>query len=439
MKKRNFILIVILTVILVLLALVFFGAKKSPTDTNTGRVGVVNFLADLLPFGNKNNNQNNTGDQPVDISDYVDPSIKEVQTLALTKVSTMPVAGFGSFMKERFIEVPTVIPGTEGSDVEKNPTAPPTEFAPAIRYVDRATGNVYQTWADRISEKKFTNTVIPKVYEAIFGNNGDSVIMRYLRPDEKTIVTFIGKLPADTLGGDTSSGKVEGSFLPDDTSDLVFSPDGNSMFYLYELGTNAIGMTADSKGEGKNQVLDLPYTEWLSSWINKDTITLNTKASGLSPSYLYNLDINNKTFNKVLGGLYGMTSLTSPDGKLVLYGDNTLGLKIYNTENRKQINLKISTLPEKCVWTSQNELYCAVPKFYEQALYPDAWYMGEISFEDQLWKVEGTNFVETLILDLKENVDREDVDAIKLKLSQNESYLFFINKKDPYLWELRLR
>ena len=439
MKKRNFILIIILTAILVLLALVFLAVRKTPTDTNTDRGGVVNFLADLLPFGNKNSNQGAPGDQPVDISDYRDESIKEVPTLTLTKVSTMPVAGFGSFMKERFVDVPIVIPGAEGSDVEENPTAPATEFAPALRYVDRATGNVYQTWADRISERKFTDTVVPKVYEASFGGNGSSVVMRYLRAGQETIVSFVGKLPSDTLGADTSSGKVEGVFLPDNTSDIVFSPDNNSMFYLYEINRNAVGMTANAYGDGKIQVLESPYTEWLSNWVNKNTIALNTKASGLSPSYLYHLDTDAKTLNKVLGGVYGMTSLTSPDGNLVLYNNNNLELTIYNKLTREQRRLKVSTLPEKCVWDSQNNLYCAVPKFFEQALYPDTWYMGEVSFEDQLWKIEGTNFIENIVMDLKKNNSNQDIDAIKLSLSKNEDYLFFVNKKDSYLWELRLK
>ena len=439
MKKRNFILIVILTIILILVALVFWYGKKTPTDTTTGGGGPINFLADLLPFGNKNKDQNNTGDQPVDISDYVDESIKEVKPLTLTKVSTMPVAGFGSFMKERFVEVPEVIPGTESAEVAQTPTAPATEFAVALRYVDKVSGNVFQTWADRINERKFTNTVIPQVHEAIFGGKGNSVVMRYLRPDQKTIVSFIGKLPGDTLGADSSSGKVEGTFLPDDTSDIVFSKDGNSMFYIYELGQSAIGIAANSAGEGKTQILDFPYTEWLSLWPNKSTITLTTKASGLSPSYLYKLNPETKEFNKVLGGMYGMTSLTSPDGKLILYGNNKLGLFIYNTETRNERTLKINTLPEKCVWNSVNDLYCAVPKFFEQALYPDAWYMGEVSFEDQLWKVEGSNFIENIVLDLKTNSEKIDIDATKLALSDSEDYLFFINKKDSYLWELRLK
>ena len=85
----------------------------------------------------------------------------------------------------------------------------------ALRYVDRATGNIYQTFADKIEEKKFSSTIIPMVYEAFFGNNGNSVIMRYLKQDAKTIITFVGALPKEFLGADTTSDtEIKGAFLP---------------------------------------------------------------------------------------------------------------------------------------------------------------------------------------------------------------------------------
>ena len=61
------------------------------------------------------------------------------------------------------------------------PIAPLTEFVPALRYVDKATGNIYQTFTDQINERKFSNMEIEGIYEAYFGNNGNTVISRYLK------------------------------------------------------------------------------------------------------------------------------------------------------------------------------------------------------------------------------------------------------------------
>ena len=95
-----------------------------------------------------------------------------------------------------------------------------------LRYVDKATGNIYQTFADKIDERKFSSSVIPRVYEAFFGNEGESVIMRYLKTDNRTIETFVGALPKEFLGSDSvGTNEIKGSFLPENISDISVSPD----------------------------------------------------------------------------------------------------------------------------------------------------------------------------------------------------------------------
>ncbi len=85
-----------------------------------------------------------------------------------------------------------------------------------MRYVAKATGNIYETFADNIQEGQFTTTVIPKVYDAYFGNSGNSVVMRYLQTDTgKRIETFVGNLPKEYLGADTiTNNTIKGSLLP---------------------------------------------------------------------------------------------------------------------------------------------------------------------------------------------------------------------------------
>ena len=90
---------------------------------------------------------------------------------------------------------------------------------PALRYVARATGNIYETFADKIEEQKFSGTVIPQIYEALFGNKGQSVIMRYLKGDGRTIETFVSNLPKELLGADTTVvNEIKGSFLPENSA-----------------------------------------------------------------------------------------------------------------------------------------------------------------------------------------------------------------------------
>ncbi len=429
----------ILIVIIALVAWVFSATRNMPGDTGGGGGGN-NFLYDFLPFGKNNKDNNDNSEEPADISDYRDVSLKETESMVLTKVSTMPIAGYGVFTKERFIDVPTVIPNTENAEVSTTPVAPQTEFVPALRYVEKATGHIYQTYADRISEKKFSDTTILRIHEAIFGNSAQAVIMRYLRPDESTIATFIGKLPADVLGADSGMNKLQGTFLPENVTDLSISKDSTKMFYLYNLKDMGIGMVSTAFGENRTQVMDLAFTEWLSIWSSDDNITLTSKASGKAPGYAYTLNSNTKEFNKILGGVYGLTTQISPDGRLILYSNNQLALNIFNIETREITPLSIRTLAEKCVWTKDSTvLYCAMPSFVGEGTFPDTWYQGEISFNDQLWKVElGTTPIETF-LDPKFSPAGEELDIVNLTLSEDESYLFLMNKKDAYLWELRLK
>ena len=480
--SRNIKILIIGLVVLGIIAFGFLYFYKPTSQTNTTETGT-NFLSNLLSFGKSK--ILGTPSTPADISglNTEDTDAGTPAPERLTKVSSMPIAGFGIFQKERFVELPTVIPATDSVNPpqatntpeitttsssttenttpptdskqkttttktaktatpkkETKPTAPPTEFIPSIRYVARADGNIYQTFADQIDERKFTGNVIPEVYDAYFSNKGDSVTMRYLNDDDKTIETFMGLLPKETLGADTTVNEIKGSFLPENILNISVSPDNLKLFYLFNLKDNeaSIGITTDSTGNKKVQVFDSPFTEWLSWWPNNRMITLNTKPSSNVPGYMYSIDPENKALNKILGNINGLTTLTSPSGKLVLYSSNNLNLNIYNVDTKTSTSLGIRTLPEKCVWSKLSDfVYCAVPKSINGTNYPDTWYQGEVSFNDQIWLINVLDGTTGLISD-PENEKGESVDGIKLALDENENYLFFVNKKDSYLWELSL-
>lgn len=445
MQKRNFILFIIILIIVLAVIFGFLYFQKSPT-TPGGDDGGTNFFSQFNPFGKSNpspgtetptNNETPGGAEP-----------ETPLEIKLKKVSSMPIAGYTVYQKERFKEVPVVAPGEfiepATSATPSKPVPPPTEFAPALRYVARATGNVYQTFADKIEERKFSSTIVPKVYEAYFGNKGEAVVMRYTKTDAGNIETFVGGLPKELLGGDTTSNnEIKGVFLPQNTSDLSVSPDTAKIFYLFPAGDGVAGVIADALGDKKSQVFDSPFTEWLSFWPNEKIITLTTKPSSSVPGYMYAIDPNKKDqggFSRVLGDINGLTTLGDPGGKLILYGDNGLSLSIYDTTTRTSKLLGVKTLPEKCAWNKTGTtIYCAVPSFIERGLYPDDWYRGEVSFADKIWKIDIDSGNATFLLDPITIVGGEETDGIKLALDEGENYLFFINKKDSYLWKLDLK
>jgi len=462
MSKRNIIISIIGLIVLGLMAYVFLAFYKPSSNLGTEAPGT-NFLSNLFNFGKKTTTTP-TGTEPADISGYVGEDGGVIVEERLTKVSSMPIAGFTVFMKERFVDLPVVVPqapllneeGVGGGDSlppprpsgtppqaggEKvaKPTPPPTEFIPTLRYVDKATGNIYQTFANNINESEFTTTVVPRVYDAYFSNKGESVLMRYFNDNTKNIETFIGNLPKQLLGEDsTIDNEIKGSFLPENISNINISPDTTRLFYLFNLrdGEGSVGIVASGNGEKKVQVFSSPFTDWLSFWPNNTMITLTTKPSANVPGYMYVNNPEQKSLNKILGNINGLTTLASPNGKIVLYSNNNLSLNTYNVATKEVNSLGVKTLSEKCTWGKLSDfVYCAVPKYIDKTNYPDVWYQGEVSFTDEVWKIDVTDGSTSLISD-PINEKGEDIDAIKLMLDESENYLFFVNKKDSYLWKL---
>ena len=449
MSKRNFTLfiIVLMSVILVIFGFLYFNQSRTgqPGDEGT------NFLSQFNPFGTSTQVNPTDTTTPVDLGDQTSDETEEETPEKLKKISSMPVAGFELFLKERLkevgeggIPVPPASPTTPSKTTTK-PVPPETELVLATRYVARATGNIFQTFLDKLEERRFSSTTIPKIYEAYFGGNHASVIMRYLKTDNKTVQTFLGSIPKEVLGADTESNEITGTFLPDDITDLSLSPDTTKLFYLLNVGNNAIGTTLNLSASKpsdvgkKTQIFDSPFTEWLSSWSNVNMITLGTKPSASVPGHMYVVNPTTKSFSRVLGDINGLTALLSPDGKSILYSDNSLSLSIYNISNATRTPVGVRTLPEKCVWNSGSTvLYCAVPGAINSFQYPDVWYQGEESFVDQIWKIDIVNGLTTMLADPAVIPGGENIDGIKLAIDKNEKYLLFVNKKDSFLWGLNL-
>jgi len=450
MSKKIIILISIIALLFLIVLGYAFLSKPTTTTTSEQTTGT-NFFSNIFPF------LKTTGNSIIDLIKPIEEIITPQET-SLIKVSSFPIAGFGVFNKERFIDVPEVSPAIvapttetinttniptigENKIPEIKPTPPPTEIIPAVKYVEKATGNIYQTYADKIDERKLSSNIIPTVYESFFGfgKTTESVIMRYLQ-DNNVIQTFIRTLPKQILGGDiVEDNSTPGSFLPENITDLSISPDASQIFYLFNTQTSSVGITTSSVGDKKTQVFNSPFTEWLSQWPNNKMITLTTKPSYNVPGYIYAVDPTKKDFNRILGGINGLTTLTSPNGKMVLYSNNNLSLYIYDIENKNSRELGLNTLPEKCVWNKMSEIiYCAVPKDIPLGQYPDSWYMGEVSFSDDIWQIDIASGNTTLILNPTDVQGGEEIDGIKLTIDDNQDYLFFMNKKDSYLWEYSL-
>ena len=303
-----------------------------------------------------------------------------------------------------------------------------------IWYVDRSNGNIYQTATSTLETTKITNTTIPKVYEAFIGKGGSSVILRTLDESGEKIQTFIGSPRA--------SSTLSGIFTSDTISALSLSPSKDSFF----------GMTGTVSGLGNfyslagkaTSAFSHPLKKWIPQWVNSTSIIMTSAPSAKTQNIAYILNTSTKAFTKLLGPKNGLVVSSSPSATKVLYSENKgnqLAFGVYDTKTATETSISNETIPDKCAWSKKDTstVYCGFPKNLASGAYPDDWYQGKVSFDDNI-KALDVNTLQIKNIENFESGDKQgtEIDATNLMLSSNEKYLLFTNKNDLTLWMLEL-
>lgn len=406
-KKTKIILILIFILII---AIVGYFLYKTKTE-NTTPTPIENKPFD--PFGtNETQNNNGIGGDNTGI-EWTNNTL--VENSKFHQITDFAVAG------ARFFENPKIITDTTNNTKTEGTT-------PTLRYVERATGHVYQMELDTKKATRVSNSTIPNVYEALINKMADTFIYRYFSTESQTITTFLAKI------GDT-----KGEFLPSNITEMSLAPDKTKIFYLIKNTNGVIGFTLSLNDNKKSQVFSSSFSEWLSQWVNNQKIYLTTKPSYAVSGSLFNLDIQNGTLTKIFGGVNGLTTLANNDGSKVLYGaslNTGPKLGIFDTVEHTTKDLDTYGLPEKCIWSKDNiHVYCAVPGLIKGAQYPDVWYQGLVSFDDFFVKINTETDEKVTLANSKNEIP---VDATYLFLDTEENNLFFTNKKNSTLWSLDL-
>ena len=320
-----------------------------------------------------------------------------------------------------------------------------------VRFLEKSTGNVYESKTDKNTVERISNTTIPKVAEAVFVKK-DTVLLRYLKDDSDLIETVFGSFAtttATTAGATTTRevgtlAELVSTYLTPNINGLAVSDKKDKLFYMTELDSGARGVISNPDGSKGATVFDSPIREWVVQWPKTDTITLNTKASAQLPGYLYFLNTVTGKQKLVLGGWLGLTTLANTNVTKVLYSFNDTAGKMYLqtykiASDTFSPTLSTPTLAEKCVWSKKNIdiVYCAIPKSLKGGTYPDDWYKGLVSFEDNLWKIDTVTGTTEQILNIFE-VAGKDIDAVNLSIDAEEKFLVFMNKKNFSLWSYAL-
>ena len=402
---------------------------------------------DQVTLDNPQNNKNR-----VDLGSYTTPtSTVATSTIVIAKpaeeellrlISAQPVAGHDFIIREVDISTSSTPIGTSSAAIklaQKNKKLVPMEF---IRFILKATGNVFETGTSSTSTNdRLTNKTIPKLQEAFFNSKGDGVIIRNVLGNDGIQTRYLSLKP-DQIQGTSTIQNVSTTDLALNITQMAPSPDKTKLFYTRNTGDR--GTVSNWDGGGKTTLFNSPFREWLPQWMTTGNLLLNTKPSGLTAGYLYNIDTKTGTVKKVIGGGLGLTSLGSTDGQKILYTtteDNRLKMNIYDVKESFSWVLPAETLPEKCVWGNKYKsiVYCAIPKVVSNNhAYPDDWYLGLVHFSDVIWKMDLTTARNTVIVD-PEKQTSFPLDITNMKLSKNDDYLTFVDKNTYSLWGIKLK
>lgn len=421
-KKSLTILITFVLIILLLCLAAYFFLLGNGSGTGTGITGFRSFL----PFGDSSNNnpddqngssnnnqgnQNPKGEAPSDPNNPNNPNGFNPAdvTKKLRKLSNAPVSGAGTFD----IKAGTV-----------------------VRYVDKATGHIYEIEMFSPKFDRISNVTMPMSYDALWGSSGAAFIARRLSQDDSEVETYSVNVKSTAT---STNGSISGGELPKNISDV--SVKGTSIFYLVKNTDGSVGVTSNIDGSKNKTVWTSPMKELTTQFVNTKTVAINTKPAEDMPGYLYLVDITTGATTRPLGNVSGLVSLVSSDVFKIIYltQSDKYSLQIYDIKKGESSFMPFTTFPEKCVWGNKNPsvIYCGVPNEYTGKESLTKWYKGLASFSDKIWTYNSKDNTSTSLADLTAD-SGEKIDVVKPILSENDQYLFFINRNDGFLWSLDL-
>jgi len=235
--------------------------------------------------------------------------------------------------------------------------------------------------------------------------------------------------------------------MPEHWEDFDFSPDGE------QIVLKSMGLDPDNRWlamaneEGSNvhpiESIGLNADKVISSWSpNGQSIAMYVEGIDFDRQEVFFVGQNNENFKSTIVEGRDFRPLWSPEGDKLLYSvyssknEMKPNLWVVNAEgesigsNRK--NLNIETWADKCAFSNDTELYCAVPNSLEEGsgLFPEL----AASTIDRLYKIDTRTGLKKLVAVPDGEYNMSDV-----IVSENGYYLYFTDKSDGTLHKINLK
>lgn len=303
-----------------------------------------------------------------------------------------------------------------------------------LYFIERSTGYLFSADPATGAIVRLSNTLTPKVYEAIITKSG-AVIARSL-DSSGNITTFSGSLSASSSAD--SLHELTGVQLPKNIDAIAFSPSGTEVVYLINDSGATVGMRAYADGTKPKRLFASAIASWHIRWLSDGRLILTESPSDGALGYAYRVATG--TREKLLGGLPGLMVLPRASSTALLYSTadrSNVSLFARASASSTAVELPIRTIADKCVWLPSKELiaYCAVPQSAPVYPFLDAWYRGETHTADSWWQIDVAAGTVRIAYEPEQDLA---LDVENPQVDDSGSYLYFMNGADKSLWILRL-
>jgi len=291
-----------------------------------------------------------------------------------------------------------------------------------VYFVEAGTGHVY-TIDPMIegSENRVSNVTVPVATKASISLDGTYIAVRAGNQPEANLTILT-----------QSGGSVDSYTLSEPIRDFFINSNDDLLYTIAE-GSGLSGKSLDLETKTTKTLFEIPFREATVVWgaDPDDSHYVYPKTSRYLEGYLYKIT-NGKFARTPISG-FGLMAQASKNK--VIYTkmqSNKFISEVTDLENEFTQPMYLAFVPEKCTF-GELAIYCAEGGQAEDDGFPDAWYRGEVSFTDSLWKMpEGNSGVDFIINPLEES--GRELDIIDVKAGTNDSLLYFQNRNDHSLW-----
>ncbi len=302
-----------------------------------------------------------------------------------------------------------------------------------IRYYLKNSGQVYEIDLAGFKTNPFSENKVSNFIFAVWSPNGNKTITKHSVFNEtKFVYNDHLKKESATLKNNIdyvvwqNDNKIVYKYFNPETKERsinISNPDGSDWKKLVNLSFKKI------------DIAPIPQSGLISFWNIPDAYT-ETRLSTVSP-------IGEEEKN-IFQDKYGADYLWSPDGNWLLVshsnqeGGNKIQLAILDSQGKNYKNIGLPTLVSKCAWSKNSQtVFCALPGDLPQnVVMPNDYQKKMFQTKDTFWKVNIKTGEKERIINLEEI--NQEFDAQDLFLNQDESQLFFVNRRDGLLYRLSL-